>query len=131
MKQNIIQNYSWLDIIEPTQLTPTYSLWEYFAIFILVALILAAAAIYFNLYRKIKFLLIVKKIKRSNFSHQQIKQILKLFYFDTNIEKKLLNKNDKSTYAQQKHILLKTCYSAHPVDQNKINKTLKILWKWL
>lgn len=133
MKNNIFDTYAWIDIIEPATPATSYSLSAYLAIIVFSAIILVATEKYFNLRIKLRFLQLSRSIKKSNYSHEQIKQLLKLF----NIEKNTTTHHFSSKNINQteikahRKILLNAYYSDSPIDLIMLNKTLKTLWQWL
>lgn len=133
MSEKLLQNYSWIDIIEPEITTASYSAWQYLLITALVTTLLIIIIKHFNLLKKVTFWLIRQRLKRTHYSRTEIKKILHLFGIEKGIQylPPYMKPANNTEIATQRHILLNAYYAKIPVNPEQINKALKIMRTWL
>ena len=125
--------YNWVDIIEPPISASSPGLLDYI-IFIVVFLILTIIIMkYFNVITKIKFYLIMYKIKNNHNSKAEIKKILRLLELDKPLNNQIgkTSKIKAECITRHRNILLKYYYSSRAIDNKELNKTLSAISSWL
>lgn len=122
MKQPIIKDYSWIDIIEPETGITSISAWESVG-FVLFALILC----YFifrklNIYSRFRIWQIKRELHKTNNTRICAKQLLDLLCLNRNISTEL-----QTEIALKKDILINACYSKKEKNVDFMLSLLKSL----
>lgn len=126
MKETTLNNYSWLDIIEPTILEPSGFTWEYYLIIPLVIIGGILLNRYFKLGLRINFWFLLFKLKQDGDTRLFSKKLLKLLYLEKNIKyaAKYLSALDSIAINECRTDLLGACYSKKLASAEKIQSTL-------
>jgi len=125
--------YNWIDIIEPTISTFSLGLFDYI-IFIVVFLMSTIIVLkYFNLIKKVKFYLIMYKVKNNHNNKADLKKIIRLLELDKPFKNQAgkIGKIKEECITRHRNILLKYCYSSRAIDNKELNKTLSAISSWL
>jgi len=121
MENNDTQSFSWVDIIEPSLPSSSFSSLELMSFVIICVSVAMYITHRYKIIHKIAFLLQNKKIRSSQYSKVEIIKLIKLF----NLERR-----SKNGYSEKhRAILLKSCYSNCPSNNNEIDSAIKALWK--
>ena len=131
MKETNLNNYKWIDIIEPTQLIESNLDWKVALISIVFFVIAALVVRYFNLAFKIKLWFIGRDLKNNTNSRLAAKKILELSCLDKNTENtiNIISSYDKNKLLEIRNQLLEACYATEQVAPYKIIEILKYLNK--
>ena len=133
MKEIVENNYSWLDIIEPTILESSGFIWGYYLISFLVVIGIILLNKYFNIWLRFNFWLLLFKLKKNGDTRKISKKTLKLLSLEKNTTytMKYLTAMDKNTINECRTELLGACYSKKPKNIVEIQNTLDKFSKWL
>lgn len=126
MKETTLNNYSWLDIIEPTILESSGFTWEYYLIISMVIIGIVLLNRYFKIRLRINFWLLSFKLKQDGDTRLFSKRLLKLLSLDKNIKyaEKHLSALDSIAINEYRTELLGACYSKKPESTDKIKTTI-------
>lgn len=124
MKQQIVQNYSWIDIIEPQTSEPGFLTVEFFAVVLILGIILFIAIKHYKLIYRFKLWRIKKDLVKNNDTRKCAIKLLKLLSLNKDMR---LLKHEKTP--GKRNFLLNARYSKQMISVENMIDFIKIIEK--
>jgi len=129
MKETVVAHYSWLDIIEPTQLESGSYGWGYYLLVILMIILVTLLSRYFIHTIRFKLWFLSYKLLKNGDVRLHAKEVLNLFS-----EKLKTDQSLQMTYVSQKSVideclleLSEASYAKNTLSSEKVQTVLGIL----
>jgi len=133
MKEIALNNYSWLDIIEPIELEPMSSVWEYIVVLFIVIIISAIFIKYFKLKIRVKLWILLVRLKQDGNTRFCARELLNLLFLQHNTEYaiKHLNFTNQTTINEYRTTLISACYAKNTLSTKQLRNILNKIREWL
>lgn len=133
MKETITNNYSWLDIIEPSVLEGNSFRWEYFLICAVIILLITVLYKQSDFSIRLKFWLLSIKLKKDGNTRLYAKKMLQLLSLEKNKAYAIKSIQLSNGYSIDDYrlALLGVSYAKKTESVEKITNTLNKFSKWL
>lgn len=124
MKDSATNNYSWIDIIEPTEQVASLPIWYVFLVFILAVVIIYLLNKYFNIKTKVSLLFLLLRLKRYGDVRSCSRRALNLLSLRLNLKDNRINSNNYNSLSACRSALIDFSYSKKTADSNDVKDQL-------